>query len=587
MSPNPPAAPEAVEAPPAPVVAQDASPALSAEGQNLLSQLTPRGRNDEPDVLEIPSAFRKPPREMPDYSNVPREGVPETDTANPPRRWTVAIQLSETVTHDNYEGERIPAGADVKLRQIQELAEQTRNSPVTLYVQAPLPRPEETRPDGSVVTSGRQDVATYRIENGQVTLVDQGPSLGFQRDLQNLLGRAAARAGDGNLGLVIQSHGFAEGGVGGATGESTLPELEQVIRNGLQASGRTALDLLDFDACSMGNLDVARAMQGEARHVVASAELEHAYGNGVDGQNIQRTLSDLIARPEMTPAELAQHAVELARTGANCDNRSADQCGTETLAHLDLSQFPPVEQAMDGLGAALAAAAADPAQRAVLQQLMSDLPHFEAAANTSGTRFDSERADVGLFLNALDQAVTSGRLPDGNGSIRQAIEQARQSMRALVPQFHGQPYEGYDRMSGVSMFLPGANSFNIDERALDASPLGDLISTLSRTKGLTIGNRDNVARDTQQAIDAMRAAGADVTALDQRVAAISAATSADELLAAAAALLRAAQEFKETPGGQEIIARARPDVLRARGAMFDEYTRVASPNWRAFLSMFR
>lgn len=587
MSPNPYAAPEAVELPPSPVAQPDASPAFSAEGQTLLSQLTARGRNDEPTVLEIPPAFGKPRRESPDYSNVPREGTPETDAPNPPRRWTVAIQLSETVNHENYDGQRIDAGAAVKLRQIQELAEQTRNSPVTLYVQAPLPRESETRQDGTVVTSGRQDVATYRIENGQVTLVDQGPSLGFQQDLQNLIGRAAARAGDGNLGLVIQSHGFAEGGVGGTTGESTLPELEQTIRNGLQASGRTALDLLDFDACSMGNLDVARAMQGEARHVVASAELERAYGNGVDGQNIQRTLSDLIARPDMTPAEVAQHAVELARTGANCDDRSANQCGTETLAHLDLSQFPPVEGAIDGLGTALAAAAADPAQRAVLQQLMNDLPHFENSRNPSGTRFDGERADVGLFLNALDQALASGRLTDSNGAIRQSIDQARQSLQALVPQFHGQPYENYDRMTGMSMFLPGKDTFNIDERSLDASPLGDLISTVSRGKGLTIGNRDHIAEDVESSVTALRAAGVDVSALEANIRTLRAATNSDEVMAAVSAMIPNARAMVDTPAGQAVIAQARQRVLQARGEMFDEQTRNASPNWRAFLNMFR
>jgi hypothetical protein len=160
-------------------------------------------------------------------------------------------------------------------------------------------------------------------------------------------------------------------------------------------------------------------------------------------------------------------------------------------------------------------------------------------------------------------------------------------LQALVPQFHGQPYENYDRMTGMSMFLPGKDTFNIDERSLDASPLGDLISTVSRGKGLTIGNRDHIAEDVESSVTALRAAGVDVSALEANIRTLRAATNSDEVMAAVSAMIPNARAMVDTPAGQAVIAQARQRVLQARGEMFDEQTRNASPNWRAFLNMFR
>ncbi|HNA74862.1 MAG TPA: hypothetical protein PKW73_16045, partial [Candidatus Obscuribacter sp.] len=159
-----------------------------------------------------------------------RVSVNETDSPSSPRRWTMAIDLTASGNVE-FQGERRPTGADNKLQQILDLAERTKDTPVTLYVQAALPLPETVRADGSVMTNRNdQQVATYRLEDGQIKLVDQGPSQGFQQNLENLLQRASQRAGQGNLGLMIQSHGFAANGLGGDTGEASLDELEQTIR---------------------------------------------------------------------------------------------------------------------------------------------------------------------------------------------------------------------------------------------------------------------------------------------------------------------------------------------------------------------
>lgn len=571
----------------------DARLQFSAEGQQLLAQAALPARRDRPAdddirVIDLDNPFRKPPRETTDRPpSAPGFSLVEADTPVPPRRWTMAVHLTETQSHQNDRGERVQAGAEPKLRAIQELAERTRNSPVTFYVQAPVPRERREIAENTFVQDGEQRVATYRIENGEVTLVEEGPSRGFQRDLQSLLERASARAGAGNLGLTIQSHGFGTDGVGGETGEASLAELERSITDGLRASGRQTLDVLNFDSCSMGNIDVAQAMQGEARHVIASSELERTFGDTVDGQNLRATFNALLDNPDMTPEELARTAIDLARTGANGDETTIPEqrAGTETLSHYDLHNFPQVEQAVDSLGRALTEAGADPAQREVLMQIMRDLPHYHAGTN-HGIRFSAENADLGLFIEALDKAVSEGRLNDASGGIRQAIEGTRTAMRDLVPGYFGQPYNNYDRMSGVSIFLPGSNAFNISERALQSSAIGELADTLDSPKAMGFDNRPLTLSRIEQNIEEMRAS-VDVSPLDRALQALRDATSEDAYARAAANLQAETTKFLQSPFGQSVINAQRAEVVRRRDEMFDRQLMRSPAAWRDFINSLR
>lgn len=575
-------------------VTNAAADVLSQEGQTLLRNEPIRiAPKSEPDVLEIPNIFQSTKLGAADRSGdrpvQPRISIEERDTPVTPRRWTIAVQMTETVSHDNEAGERVQAGAEPKMRSIQELAELTRNSPVTIYAQSVEPRPETVNEDGSITSSGPHYVATYRIENGEATLVERGVTEGFQSDLQSLLTRASARAGDGNLGLIIQSHGFASEGVGGATGEATLPQLEQTIRDGLLASGRTALDLLNFDSCSMGNIDVAQAMQGEARHVVASSELERVYGNTADGQNLQHTLRTLMANPEMTAEQLAQASIEQARAGVNGDPTAADngsKNGTETLAHYNLNQFPQVENSMGSLGAALAPLLGDPSQRAALMQVMNEVPRYESDMRNFGARFSPERADLGLFLNALDTALQSGRINDTDNNIRNAINATRASLEQFVPGYAGQPYNHYDRMSGVSIFLPGEQAFNIDERAADSTRVGQLLGMLASPKSLSLNNREYTVDEIRSTLAEL---GTSVN--DPRFASdfkrFSESNSQDEVNAAAASLLASLRSFQESPQAQAAVARQRALLIAARDAMYDRQLTRSPQQWQAFMNGLR
>ncbi|MBA3995416.1 MAG: hypothetical protein C0469_18010 [Cyanobacteria bacterium DS2.3.42] len=512
--------------------------------------------------------------------------VEETDSPASPRNWTMAIDL--TASGDvRYNGENIPTGATSKLAQILDMAEKTRDQPITLYVQAALPLPTTVGEDGRVHSNRKdQEVATYRLENGQVTLVDQGPSRGLEQDLVELLKRASQRAGEGNLGLIIQSHGFAAKGLGGDTGEVSLSELEQAITNGLEGSSKTSLDLINFDSCLMGNLNVVQSMQGEAEHIVASAEIESAVEDA-DGQNMRTTLSALFDNPDLTPEEYAAVSVRLASEGHNDEsgNTDLDSTGTYTLAHIAVEQYPQMEVAMDELGAELTQLIADPAQRQTITEIMDGIrPFSEGGAMLSGS-FTFANRDLGLFLTALDEKVRDGELSDPDGSLIRGLEQTRQAISELIPQYHGENFDQYDQMSGLSLFLPDGEHLDVTSLMQEASPLGDMVSSLSNNNAI-FDNRDRLVKSLTFNLETMSSYG-DTSALAAGIGRIGVAEDEAQMKDAIAYLKALLEKEQSGVLGNAWMAEERPEFNNTRDEIFAEQLEQLSPKWREFLTSLR
>lgn len=563
---------QSVEAKPSTNPAAEESAALLA----LKNSGTEKVRPSSPEFLTLTDPFTN------------RVSVNETDSPSSPRRWTMAIDLTASGNVE-FQGERRPTGADNKLQQILDLAERTKDTPVTLYVQAALPLPETVRADGSVMTNRNdQQVATYRLEDGQIKLVDQGPSQGFQQNLENLLQRASQRAGQGNLGLMIQSHGFAANGLGGDTGEASLDELEQTIRNGLKASGREALDILNFDSCSMGNLNVAQAMQGEARHVVASAEVERSL-NDADGQNVRTTLGAILDQPDLSPQDFADRSIALARQGHNDDtgNLNPEASGTETLAHLDLSKYPQMEATLDNLGEKLMTAASQPQNRQALVQIIDGVNPFASEGARISGAFEPSRRDLGLFLNALEQGLKENKITDPDGSLKQALEASRSALKSLVRDFHGENYKGYNEMAGVSVFLPGSDILSLDAHIAANSPLTDMLtSSTPGRKFARFDNRENLAESLNRSLEDMENLG-DTKPLAQAVEKMATAKNETEFDQSLRQLQDLLRETQAGPLGRALIEAQRQDMQERRNRLFEQQLNRLPPHWQNFLNTMR
>ncbi|MFH1329871.1 MAG: clostripain-related cysteine peptidase [Actinomycetota bacterium] len=140
--------------------------------------------------------------------------------------------------------------------------------------------------------------------------------------------------------LILWDHGSIAGvGSDESSGDGlTVPEIAAAVRAGLDAVGTDRLDLIGFDACLMGAFEVAAAMPGLARYMVASEEVEP--NDGWD----YAAFDHLAAQPDtVTARSLGEEIV--ARYVAT----SGPSDPAVTLSLLDLSAVGDLVAALDGL----------------------------------------------------------------------------------------------------------------------------------------------------------------------------------------------------------------------------------------------
>ncbi|MDX2106183.1 MAG: clostripain-related cysteine peptidase [Candidatus Melainabacteria bacterium] len=547
--------------------------------------LTPKTVSPEPPYIQFAQLFAsetKPQKREGDSQFLGETvNLTESDQPNTPRTWTMAIQLTSSGTLEA-DGRQVNTGAARKSEEILRLAKLTENSSVTLYVQSVDANTE--RSDKGVNGDKTPTVSTYRIEGGKVTLVEQRPSQSPQADLESLMGRASKRAGDGHLGLVIQSHGTAESGIYGDTGILPLEQLKESLAITLKANGRDSLDLLNFDSCSMGNLDVAAFMSGVARHMVASSELEHSFGVDVDGQNITRTLTELLANPTMSPHDFAQRSIRLAQQGANDDagNLVSDTSGTETLAHVDTSKMERLAKSVESLGALLGVFVQNPAHRSEMLKLIDQLPSFGSIGIRANGTIKPERRDLGLFLDKLDESIKSGKFGVVNEALIASIAEAKAAQRDAIAGYHGENYKQYDRMSGISLLLPGSATYSLENLTAELSPFGMIALAADSTKFANFDSRVDFASSLRlEAEQIDREIGGNRVSgmLDK----ISSAQTPAEFDAALAQLKQGLKESLESPAGIEIERKARQQASETVNEHLRSRSFLSTPGWQAFL----
>ncbi len=164
--------------------------------------------------------------------------------------------------------------------------------------------------------------------------------------------------------LVLINHGGQFGGLlqdetsgGGLMDLTTL----QVALDQIKANLGQKLDVLGFEMCLMGGVEVADAVQDKANYMVASEEIgwfqinPDPVANQVGDWDDLAWLSALVASPDMTTVQLCTEIVD-AEDGYQA---AIVGKGTQTLSVVDLSKVPALVSATESFAQALMSEAPD------------------------------------------------------------------------------------------------------------------------------------------------------------------------------------------------------------------------------------
>ncbi len=547
------------------------------------------------------------------------------DTVLPRAQWTLAFNLTTTQDHQapsigsNAEDARVYAGARNKTAELLELAATTVGKPVTLVVQnAQRPESNETSPttdnnnnnqiiDGhaqaslsaSAKDSGTSGmlIHTYLIHDGQIRELPTRPSQGVAADTEALLNIAGRQAPSEHLALFAQGHGGGPHGVSGDTGRATLAEMDAAIKNGLANSGRDKLDLVDFDACSMGNAAVLAAVASRADNIIASPEMETAGGEDIDAQNVRAIVGAVLSNPAMNGHELGQKIIDLAAQGANggaAAPREIDRivAGTDTLSHYNAAEIGQFNQHLNALGTALTQAFQSESNRQAILTAIGDAP---LASQAGGVRISgtprAELRDSKTFAANIISAIENGSLSDPQGQIRSAAEDLQASQNRLVAGYHGEKAGGYDRQGGLSMFLPGRTYLDNQARADELNPAHDLSGLASNERFRSLEDKESLLNrlgyNIEDMQEAQKKSGADTSAIAPIIEAKEALSNANtqaEYRAALSLLGERARQFEQSEAGQRLnqiyLEQARAATAKAFAA---EIPAQDQSQWTTFL----
>ncbi|MBN2548305.1 MAG: hypothetical protein JXB15_04040 [Anaerolineales bacterium] len=266
--------------------------------------------------------------------------------------------------------------------------------------------------------------------------------------------------------LILSDHG--SGWLGGWSDDDprrgskfTTNDIDQALSEIINQTGIPGFEMVGFDACLMSQVEVMSMLAPYARYTVASEETEPALGWAYSG-----FLAELVARPEMTGAELAESVVStyiahdwritddqarrvFIRENFNASgNFSANQVAGElmngvTLAAIDLSAMTQLNSALNDLAVALQSAD----QRGVAQART----YAQSYTSVFGERYPPSYIDIGHFVSLLEETLP------GNSQISSAIQAVRNALQqAVLSEIHGKQRPG---STGLSIFFPNSTVF--------------------------------------------------------------------------------------------------------------------------------
>jgi hypothetical protein len=235
-------------------------------------------------------------------------------------------------------------------------------------------------------------------------------------------------------------------------------------------SRQTSLDLIGFDACLMGMVEVAYEIRNYGEVMVASAETEPG-----DGWPYNTILADLVANPSM-------NAEDFGSTIVTCYGKSYSPLDDSTQSAIDLRQMDAFSDALNSLADAMIEG--DPsgiqAARTSVQEYYEpghiDIGHFaELLGDAENTHIATAAADLtSVFSDTVISEYHGWLNPDATGLAiyfpgRQALfdtDYNEDSLDFLMDTVWGDFLESYyvgDTGGGVTLSSPGDGAVLSDD----------------------------------------------------------------------------------------------------------------------------
>ena len=203
----------------------------------------------------------------------------------------------------------------------------------------------------------------------------------------------------------------------------TLPELEKALADAEAQTG-VKLDVVGFDACLMGMIEVLHQIRDHASIAIASEEVELA-----PGWPYEAILSDLTSNPAMTPEELAVDVVDKYYTYYN------DWFSEFTITAVNLSKVGNLTASIDKFAS----------------DLIASIPGNESVI--AGARLSSEEFCWGFdYFGSIDlysfaELIYSNLNLDSAKAVMEAVNDA------VVAEAHG---FGHPNAHGIAIYYPKA-----------------------------------------------------------------------------------------------------------------------------------
>ncbi len=205
-------------------------------------------------------------------------------------------------------------------------------------------------------------------------------------------------------------------------------ELGHVLAKAVEKLGQP-IDLLGMDACLMSNLEVAYQARSYVRYMVASEELEPAYGWPYDA-----VLEPLVADPKMLTAHLAAHIV-------NAYIRSyADRPYTwpVTQAALNLARLDQLTVPLDDLAQIL------------IDRMDAVKDRVWKAQKRAANFYHHTLWDISHFCEELEKLTVRTPVRRRAKAARSAVRKG--ARRLVIAESHSGA--AVDRCAGVTVYLP-------------------------------------------------------------------------------------------------------------------------------------
>ncbi|HXV98057.1 MAG TPA: clostripain-related cysteine peptidase, partial [Anaerolineae bacterium] len=283
-----------------------------------------------------------------------------------------------------------------------------------------------------------------------------------------------------------------------------LMELDLALEEAKAQAGIEEFELIGFDACLMGQLEVFSAVAPHARYSVASQEVEPAMGWAYTA-----FLGELANNPEMDGAELTQLIVE---TYIDRDERIVDDLARQelllqefgfegeatpaevaeikgqdvTLTAVDLAAIADVNAAVDNLTATLVNI--DPQ---IVAEARAYAQPFESVF---GEEYPSPYVDLGHLMQLLVEL-------SGDDEVAAAVDEVQTALnQAILAEKHGPNRPG---ATGLSIYFPTGDLYNIAdnlgyaivaERFAGESQWDDFLLSFHSGDGAGFSRPDNTPR---------------------------------------------------------------------------------------------